>query len=166
MPRKKSTPDNAVQPTLLYEQCRTVSFIAIEPPIGNTPLHFQLDATIQTDIEAGLVIVLIVMEASSERRMETDGEDSEQAALIRFAITTENRFRITHLREVITQSEGAIILPTWMMMTMITTSVGTSRGVLLSKLAGTPYDGGQLPIFGLRNFMDDPRATSIPIHGI
>jgi hypothetical protein len=166
MPRKKSTPDKAVQPTLLYEECRTVSFIAIEPPIGDTSLHFQLDATIRTDIETGLVIVLIVMEAFNERVMGNDGEDSETAALIRFAITTENRFRITHLGEVITQSEGEIILPAWMMMTLITTSVGTSRGVLISKLAGTPYDGGQLPIFGLRNFIDDPRATSIPIHGI
>lgn len=147
---------------LLYVSCKTVGFMSIEPPMHIDGIEYSLGIELNTNPETETIVVRVTIDGSGG--VPVEGEDSEKRLL--FSIITDNIFQGSNMEESIEVTESDVHLPAWAVATIMSTAIGTTRGVLLTKLSGTVYAADPLPIFGLRDFIPEKEAQSIPVHGI
>lgn len=87
-------------------------------------------------------------------------KESESGVLA--SITTTSMYKISGLDGMQEITE----FPGWIAATMTSASIGTTRGLLLSKLANTPYADLILPLFDLNSFLPEEATKNVASHGI
>ena len=151
-------------PELIYESCRTLAFMSIEPTVEVGDIAYSWRIDIDTDIPNEIITVRVSIDGIHARKNARRKQMDDDGIL--FSIITANRFQGYHLANEIKVTDSRIELPAWIMATLASASLGTTRGILVAKLAGTIYSDKELPIFNLRTLMPGIEAIEVPIHGI
>lgn len=78
--------------------------------------------------------------------------DEEEIGLVKFSFTTG--FHVRGLKDSLNADGSNFQLPDSLMMTFLSTSVSSGRGMLAYKLAGTPLSDFYLPLVDVNDFLN------------
>ncbi|MCE7935668.1 MAG: hypothetical protein DYG96_13910 [Chlorobi bacterium CHB2] len=162
MAKKNSRSKNGEAPpaappiSLVFADCSVETFELSNPDpaeIGKT--HYALSVGCSIDAAIGATSTLIIIAEISWK----GHEESKSGTLV--SITTNSKYQIHGLK-----SEENIEIPGWIIATMTSASVGTTRGLLLSKLANTPFANLILPLFDLHSLLPSEITNNVANHGV
>ncbi|KXK52313.1 MAG: hypothetical protein IPM61_13460 [Chlorobi bacterium] len=142
---------------LVFADCSVETFEISNPdPAEISGIHYAITVRRSINAATGATSTLIIsVEISWE------GHKKSKSGMLA-SITTNSKYQIHGLKE----SGGNIEIPGWIAATMTSASVGTTRGLLLSKLANTPFANLILPLFDLHSLLPSEITNNVANHGV
>lgn len=167
MPKAKSSPSGkkskakqAPEVGILLDSCRVVGFSVVVPdenPEGKS-VSFTTAIDYIGEPQNGVIGVGVKINGA----LEADGGEPETV----ISLLTLTLFTISNAPELRTSESGGLTIPGWIIATMVSVAIGTTRGILLERLGNTLYKGITFPILGLTDFMPKSPENDKLNHGI